>query len=139
MSEIDFNVIYDAVTLALHRKFPTARIHSGFIHQGLNDGDFNIKPVTVVHTEQMGDRSKCKAVFDVIYYASRAGGRAECLKIADSLPSILGTIQTKSGDKLHCLSFDNTIEDDTLHCMAEYPYFTYKPQTEDAMENLIIG
>ena len=39
MAEINFNQVYDGVTLALHRAFPKAHIHGGVIKQDLKDGD----------------------------------------------------------------------------------------------------
>ncbi len=136
MAKIDFNQIYDGVTLALHRAFPDARIHGGTIKQGLKDGDFNVIPISVNHTSELMTRAKRKAVFDAIYYPSDSGGRAECLRIAHKLPDILGTIRTPNGDKVHCLSFDMTIEDDVLHCLVDYPHFVYEQDTADSMENL---
>lgn len=136
MAEIDFNQIYDGVTLALHRFYTGARIHGGEIKQDLHDGDFNVLPITTSHTEQMGIRAKRKPVFDVIYYASRAGGRIECLRIANSLAQVLRTIQTPNGDKVHCSSFETTIEDDVLHCLVGYTHFAYEPKQENPMNNL---
>ena len=118
MAEINFNQIYDGVTLALHRAFPNAHIHGGTVKQDLKDGDFNVLPITTNHTEQMGTRSQQKPVFDVIYYPSKAGGRTESLRVAHQLAYVLRTIQTPNGDKVHCLTFDTTIEDDALHCLV---------------------
>ena len=138
MAEIDFNQLYDGVTLALHRFFRSARIHGGKVKQDLQDGDFNVLPITASHTEQMGVRTQRKPMFDVIYYAGRAGGRTECLQIADQLPKVLRTIQTPNGDKVHCLSFETTIEDDVLHCLVGYPHFVYEPISTDPMETLTL-
>lgn len=138
MAEINFNQVYDGVTLALHRAFPKARIHGGVIKQDLKDGDFNVLPITANHTEQMGTRAQHKPVFDVIYYPSRAGGRTESLRVAHQLAYVLRTIQTPNGDKVHCLTFDPTIEDDALHCLVGYPHFVYVPEPADPMENLKI-
>lgn len=136
MAEIDFNQIYDAITLALHSAFPTAHIHGGTVEQDLEDGDFNVLPITVNHTEQMGVRARRKPVFDVVYYPSETGGRAESLRVAHQLAYILRTVQTPNGDKVHCLSFDTTIEDDALHCTVGYPHFVYAPTSVDHMEDL---
>ena len=103
MAEINFNQVYDGVTLALHRAFPKAHIHGGVIKQDLKDGDFNVLPITANHTEQMGTRAQHKPVFDVIYYPSSAGGRTESLRVAHQLAYVLRTIQTPNGDKMHCL------------------------------------
>lgn len=141
MAEISFNQVYDGVTLALHRAFPSARIHGGVVKQDLKDGDFNVLPITANHTEQMGARSQRKSVFDVIYYASKCGGRGECLQVADVLPMVLRTIQTPNGDLVHCSFFEITPEDDVLHCMVVYTHFIYESNAEeagDAMEKLII-
>ena len=138
MAEIDFNQVYDSVTLALHRAFPGARIHGGAVKQDLHDGDFCVLPITASHTAQIGTRAQRKAVIDVIYYPSNTGGRVECLQRAHSLPGILGTVQTPNGDKLHCLSFEQSVEDDVLHCIVGYPHFVHEPSAAEAMENLKI-
>ena len=39
MAEINFNQVYDGVTLALHRAFPNAHIHGGTIKQDLKDDE----------------------------------------------------------------------------------------------------
>ena len=70
MAEINFNQVYDGVTLALHRTFPKAHVHGGVIKQDLKAGDFTVLPITASHTEQMGTRAQHKPVFDVIYYPS---------------------------------------------------------------------
>lgn len=137
MAEIDYNQIYDGVTLALHRAFPDSMIHGGTVKQDLHPGDYNVLPVATSHTAQIGARAQRKAVFDVIYYPSNTGGRAECLQRAHSLAGILGTIQTPNGDKLHCLSFENTVEDDVLHCVVGYPHFVRRVSPpESSMESL---
>ena len=138
MAEIDFNQVYDGVTLALHHAFPKSRIHGGVIKQDLNDGDFNVLPITANHTEQMTNRAAKKVVFDVIYYPSAAGGRTECLQIAHSLSYELKTIQTRNGDTVHCSSFDVTVEDNIMHCVLSYMYFEYARNSADAMSDLKI-
>ena len=42
MSNINFNSIYDGVTLALHAAFPKYKVHGGDVRQGLSTGDFNV-------------------------------------------------------------------------------------------------
>ena len=42
MSEINFNSIYDGVSLALHAAFPNSNVHGGEVKQGLKPGDFNV-------------------------------------------------------------------------------------------------
>lgn len=138
MAELDFNQVYDGVTLALHLSFPNARIHGGTVKQDLQDGDFNVLPIAANHMEQMGNRAQRNSVFDVIYYPSVVGGRTECLQIAHQLTEVLRIIETPNGDKIHCLSFDTTIEDDALHCLVSYPHFVYAPEHTDLLEKLQI-
>lgn len=138
MAEISFNQVYDGVTLTLHRAFPKARIHGGSVEQGLKDGDFNVLPLSANHTAEIGSRASRRPLFDVIYYPSRAGGRAECLQIADKLPQILSTITTPNGDVLHCTTFDITIEEDALHATVGYTHFVYTPQEQETMNHLYI-
>lgn len=81
----------------------------------------------------MGARRRGSILFDVIYYPTEEGGRAECLAVADALSRILGTVTTPNGDKIHCSSIECTIQEDTMHCTVGYPYFTYETASQDRM------
>lgn len=136
MAEINYNSIFDGVTLALHRAFPTVQIHGTAVKQDLHPGDFNVLPIKPHHSGQMGTRAQRSLTFDVIYYPTDEGGREECLAKAHLLPQILATISTPQGDKVHGTGFDTNIEDDVLHCIVNYPHFVYKPADGDAMETI---
>ena len=136
--EIDFNQIFDSLTLALHSAFPTARIHGGIVKQDLQPGDFNVLPITASENAQIGTRARRSITFDVIYYPSDMGSREDCLDIQHKLPGIIGTVTTPNGNKVHCLQFDASIDDDVLHCIVAYPHFVYMQETGDAMETLTI-
>ncbi len=136
MAEISYNSIFDGVTLALHRAFPTVQIHGGTVKQDLHPGDFNVLPITSQHSGQMGSRANRSITFDVIYYATEGGGREDCLEKADLLPETIGTITTPQGDKVHGTGFESTIEDGVLHCIVRYPHFVHKQSTGDDMEKL---
>ncbi len=105
----------------------------GNVQQGLQGGDFNVLPVNTIHTAQMGARRRGSILFDVIYYPTEEGARAECLAVSDVLSRILGTVTTPNGDRIHCSSIECTIQEDTMHCTVGYPYFTYKPVSQDRM------
>lgn len=136
MAELSYNGIFDGVTLALHRAFPTVQIHGRTVKQDLHPGDFNVLPITPQHSGQMGIRASRSITFDVIYYPTENGGREECLDKANLLPQVLGTITTPLGDKVHGTGFETTIEDNVLHCIVRYPHFVYTPADGDAMETI---
>lgn len=136
MAELSYNGIFDGVTLALHRAFPTVQIHGRTVKQDLHPGDFNVLPITPQHSGQMGIRASRSITFDVIYYPTENGGREECLNKANLLPQVLGTITTPLGDKVHGTGFETTIEDNVLHCIVRYPHFVYTPADGDAMETI---
>lgn len=136
MAELSYNGIFDGVTLALHRAFPTVQIHGRTVKQDLHPGDFNVLPITPQHSGQMGIRASRSITFDVIYYPTDKGGREECLDKANLLPQVLGTITTPLGDKVHGTGFETTIEDNVLHCIVRYPHFVYTPTDGDAMETI---
>lgn len=138
MAELSYNGIFDGVTLALHRAFPTVQIHGRTVKQDLHPGDFNVLPITPQHSGQMGIRASRSITFDVIYYPTENGGREECLDKANLLPQVLGTITTPLGDKVHGTGFETTIEDNVLHCIVRYPHFVYTPADRDAMETIKI-
>lgn len=138
MAEISFNQIFDGVSLALHAAYPSALIHGGTVKQDLHPGDFNVIPLTPNQTAQMGSRFQRAITFDVIYYPTDAGGRAECLDKANELPGVLGTITTPNGDKVHCYKFEANVEDDALHCVISYKHFAHINTVGDPMETLTI-
>ena len=136
--EIDFNQVFDGVSLALHRAFSTVRVHGGTVKQDLQPGDFNVLPISTSETSQISTRAQRSITFDVIYYPPDNGSREACLDMLHELPGVIGTITTPNGDKVHCLKFDGNIEDDALHCIVAYPHFVYTEPTSDAMETLTI-
>lgn len=136
MAELTYNNIFDGVSLALHRAFPSVFIHGGTVKQDLHPGDFNVLPINASHTAQLGSRGKRGITFDVIYYSTNKGGRAECLEKAHILPGLLELITTPNGDKVHSSSFEHSIEDDVLHCIVSYPHFVYSKVEGDPMETL---
>ena len=138
MAEIDYNQVYDGVSLALHRAFPTVRVHGGTVKQDLKPGDFNVLPIFAGETAQIGPRAQRGITFDVIYYPPDTGSREACLDMQSKLPGVIGTITTPNGDKVHCLKFEGSITDDTLHCVVSYPHFVYSVPSSDAMETLKI-
>lgn len=137
MAQIDFNDVFDGLTLALHSFFAGAKIHSGNIEQNLNLGDFNVLPITTSHNSQMGSRAKESVLFDVIYYP-KSGGREECLRISRALINLLGSITTPNGNIIHCLSFEADIKDDVLHTIVGYPFFVHTIEDKEKMETFEI-
>ncbi len=138
MAEISFNAVFDAVTTALHKAFPGAHVFGETVKQGLSPGDFNVLPIKGMHEKALGLRSKRVSTFDVIFYPTDEGGRAECLEIAQALPEVLGSITTSGGDKLYCGKFDVNITDDVLHCIVSYTHFVYVPKDDPEMKNIEI-
>lgn len=138
MAELDYNQIYDGVSLALHRAFPAVQVHGGTVKQDLQPGDFNVLPITTSENAQISTRAQRSIVFDVIYYPPDTGSREDCLDMQHRLPGVIGTITTPNGDKVHCLKFEGNITDDTLHCVVSYPHFVYTIPDSDVMETLTL-
>lgn len=136
MAELNYNSIYDGISLALHHAYPTAQIHGRTVKQDLHHSDFNVLPIAASHKGQISTRAERGMVFDVIYYPTEKGGREECLERADELSVILATITTPQGDKVHGTDLEYNIEDNVLHCTVRYPYFVYSPPDNDSMETI---
>ena len=135
--ELDYNQIFDGITLALHAAFPDKQIFGGTVRQGVQPGDLNVVPVNINETAQIGTRAQRTAIFDVIYYPPDAQSMEACLDMQHKITQALGTVTTPNGDKVHCLRFSCTIED-VLHCTATYPHFVYKAVATDKMEHLTV-
>ena len=97
MAEINFNSIYDGVSLALHTAFPAAQVHGGNVKQGLKPGDFNVIMPGAGHAKEVGQRYKRTPTVDVIYYPK--AGDAECDGMAHRLSFVRGSITTPERDK----------------------------------------
>lgn len=137
MSEINFNSIYDGVSLALHAAFPDCQVHGGAVRQGLKPGDFNVIMPTLNHSKEVGQRFKRTPVVDVIYYLPRDSG-AEALRVAHKLTQVLQSITTPQGDVVHAAACEISTDDNTgtLHAMLQYPHFGRYPQELETMESL---
>lgn len=136
MAEINYNQIFDGVSLALHRAFPAVHVHGRTVKQDLKPGDFNVLPLSSIETAQIGPRAKRNITFDVIYCPPEKGGNEACLDMQSKLPGIIGTITTPNGDKVHCLQFDGNITNEVLHCIVSYPHFVYVINKDEPMETL---
>lgn len=136
MSEINFNSIYDGVSLALHTAFPDRQVHGGSVRQGLQSGDFNVVMPSAGHSKEVGDRYKRTPLLDVIYYPK--AGVAECYDVAHQLTTALENIQTPEGDVIHAASLEWQVTDDVLHVLVQYDHFIYIPQEQEFMETLTI-
>ena len=136
MSEINFNSIYDGVSLALHAAFPTCQVHGGNVKQGLKPGDFNVIMPGAGHAKEVGHRYRRTPVVDVIYYPS--GGEADCYDKAHQVVQVLESITTPEGDIIHATTCEWNVENDVLHVLLRYDHFVRVPPEQTLMETLKI-
>lgn len=136
MSEINFNSIFDGVSLALHAAFPASKVHGGNVKQGLSPGDFNVVLLSAGHTKEVGQRYKRTPVVDVIYYP--VGGEVDCYDKADAITQLLGSIKTPQGDTIHAASCEWQVDGDVLHVFLRYDHSIFIVQTQTLMETLHI-
>ncbi len=138
MSEINFNSIYDGVSLALHAAFPDRQVHGGNVKQGIKPGDFNVVMPGGGHSKQVGWRYRRTPTVDVIYYPKSNLCSAECNDMADTLTRVLGSIRTPQGDIIHSTACDWQVDDGVLHMLLVYDHHIYIPQAQEPMETLEI-
>lgn len=129
MSELNFNSIYDGVSMALHHAFPDRQVHGGSVQQGLTAGDFNVIMPSAVQTREVG-RFKRSPVVDVIYYPK--GGNADCYDMAHKLSDVLESIRTPHGDIIHATSCEWETSGGVLHMLLAYDHFVYVPKQDEA-------
>lgn len=137
MAEVNFNSIYDGVSLALHAAFPAAQVHGGNVKQGLKPGDFNVIMPGAGHAKEVGQRYKRTPTVDVIYYPK--AGDAECYGMAHRLSFVLGSITTPEGDIIHATGCEWTLAEDVLHVLLSYDHFVRVPLEQENMETLKIN
>lgn len=138
MASINFNSIYDGVTLALHAAFPDSQVHGGNVKQGLNAGDFNVIMPGAGHTKEVGRRYRRTPELDVLYYPKTTPCAAECYDVAHQLMEVLGSIVTPEGDTIHATGLKWQVQDNVLHILVQYPHCIYIPLEQEAMETLTI-
>lgn len=138
MSNINFNSIYDGVSLALHVAFPECQVHGGNVKQGLKAGDFNVIMLSGGHSKEEGERYRRTPSLDVIYYPKTRPCAAECYDVAHRLMVVLGSITTPEGDIIHASSLKWQMQDNVLHILAEYAHCVYIPTEPVLMEDLTI-
>lgn len=136
MSEINFNSVYDGVSLALRAAYPDRNIYGGSTEQNVEPGDLNVIMLSSGHIKEVGTRHRRTPILDVIYYSS--GSTAECCDMAHQIVVILQSISTPEGDTLNCTACDWSIEDGVLHIRVGYDHFVYTPIEPDYMETLQI-
>lgn len=138
MSEINFNSIYDGVSLALHAAFPDRQVYGEEVKQGLKPGDFNVVMLGGGHAKQVGRRYRRTPTVDVIYYPKSSPCSAEYNSMADQLTLVLGSIQTPQGDTIHATSCEWQVTEGVLHILLVYDHYIYIPQVQEPMETLEI-
>lgn len=134
MSEINFNSIFDGVSLALHAAFPASQVHGGDVKQGLKPGDFNVIMPGSGHTKEVGRRYRRSPLVDVIYYP--CNGETDCYDKAHQVTQALGSIVTSQGDTIHAASCEWQVKEGVLHVLLRYDHFVHTPQEQTLMENL---
>lgn len=138
MSNINFNSIYDGVSLVLHASFPNQQVHSGGVRQGIKPGDFNVVMPNAGHTKEVGQRYRRTPAVDVIYFPKTRPCSAECYDMAHQLTGLLGSITTPQGDIIHATSNEWQVDNGVLHVLLRYDHCVYIPQEQVHMETLKI-
>ena len=136
MSEINFNSIYDGVSLALHAAFPNSAVRGGDTAQGVNPGDFNVVMPSANQTKEVGNRYRRTPLIDVIYYPTE--GVSDCYDKAHHVVQVLWNITTPEGDIIHARSCSWEVTDGVLHVFFQYDHFVHVPQDKEYMETLKI-
>lgn len=136
MSEISTNIILDGITLALRSEYPTCKIESHAIEQGLRPPAFIVILVSAGQIARVGQRWRRTPRFDVMYFPKE--GREECYAVADDLCQILEVITLPTGDSLRGTDIDFEVIDDVLHFFVSYNHFVYRKTGEETMRILKI-
>lgn len=140
MNNITLKQVYDALTRKISKVYPQKEIYGSSVHQNLDEGDFNVIPISATITGQMGDRVQIKALFDCLYYSE---DYENLLDISEGLPLAVRQIETESGDIIHGILNSPTTEisDGVLHCIVSYEYFglvkQILPEGEEAETDLM--
>lgn len=122
MNSLTFKQVYDALCRKIKETYPDKNRYGSNIHQNLDEGSFNIIPISATGTGELDTRIKRKVTFDCLYYSE---DYEELLGIADGLPLAIEIIKTEDGQILHGSFNTPTTEmaDGVLHCIVSYEYF----------------
>lgn len=122
MNNITLKQVYNGVSRKIKQSYPEKKIYSSSVHQNLDEGNFNIIPISATITNQIGNRVQIKVVFDCLYYCE---DYEELLDMSEGLPLALNHIKTANGDIIHGILSNPTTEiaDGVLHCIVSYECF----------------
>jgi len=134
VTEINTQIVVDAITLAIRTAYPDAGIYSEEMMQGVVPGSFNVRLVTTNQTNMAGLRYRRSPLFDVIYYSDNR--EAECVAVADTLSLSLEKITTLEGGFLHGSGITWRIQDFVLHFMVQYAHYVREETEKTPMKTL---
>lgn len=140
--KLTFKQVYDGVTRTIKKSYTQKNIYRGNIAQNLENGSFNVIPISATDIAELGDRIKRTVTFDCMYYAAE-DDYAELLEIADNLPLVLSMIEIASNHVLHGTFNTPTaeIEDGVVHCIVSYTFFGFVhevlPEGEESATDLM--
>lgn len=114
------NDIIDGLSVALYDAFPSCKIYSEQVKQGLQEPCFFIDTVTSLEKPLLKDRVKREIELDIHYFTK--GDNAERQRVAADLYQLFKFVTLLNGDTLRGWKLSHEIVDGVLHF-----YVTFKP------------
>ena len=114
------NDIIDGLSVALYDAFPSCKIYSEQIKQGLEEPCFFIEVVSSLEKPLLKDRVQREILFDVLYFTEN--DNAERHRVASELYQLFKFVPLLNGDLLRGLNLSHDIVDGVLHFRV-----TFKP------------
>lgn len=114
------NDIIDGLSVALYDRFPSCKIHSEQVKQGLEEPCFFISVITSLEKPLLKDRVQREIELDIHYFTN--GDNAERQEVAAELYQLFKYVTLLNGDALRGWDLSHEIVDGVLHF-----YVTFKP------------
>ena len=136
MAAIDYNAVFDAVSLKLRELYPTSAIYDSPVEQNLDNGDIVILPITPDDKEEMSKRHRQSLTVDITVFFNADESVAVCLTAAHKLLSELKLVETTGGDRLHGKVIDSNVEDNIVHIVMKYCYAAFYDTDREVMTQI---
>lgn len=131
--------IIDGIVAALKTVYPTARVYTEQVKQGLKVPCFILRCLNPEGSKMVGDRYRLTYLFSVQYIPeSSTEAQNECYSVGDNLFWALQYI-TVDGQLQRGVGYTVTISAGVLSCTLQYNVFVKKIQEADSMGTMEIN
>lgn len=133
------NNIVNALAGALKQAYPTAKIYTDTINQGLVEPSFYIMTLKSTQEQKLGEKYYREHYFDIHYFSDSRNNNS-LHEVATDLYNTLEVITLLNGDSVRASKMNYEIVDGALHFFVHYNMHLRKTEVPgDNMETLVVN